>query len=83
MYYQYLLTGDGACATHYWQLAYESARASSENSSVDNRVFESFNMMNGNNVWEDSFGLFIYSNASIVRGLRDAANLADLVGSNT
>src|SRR5207247_1292826 len=42
--------------------------------------YSAFGLMNGNNVWEDSFGLFIYSNASIVRGLRDAANIADYVG---
>jgi len=31
--------------------------------------------MYSNNVWEDSYQPFIYSNANIVRGLRDAANI--------
>ena len=37
-------------------------------------------LMYSNNVWEDSYDTFIFSNASIVRGLRDAATLANLVG---
>jgi GH15 family glucan-1,4-alpha-glucosidase len=37
-------------------------------------------MMYSNNVWEDSYDTFIMSNANIVRGLRDAANIATTLG---
>lgn len=82
-YYHYLTTKDGAFLTNYWNLVRESAYASYYTSTNDSRAhFDfTFNLMNGNNVWEDSFGLFIYSNASVVRGLRDAANFADLMSS--
>ncbi len=83
IYYHYLTTKDATFLTNYWSLARESAYASYYTSCVDGRAYYDFtyNLMNGNNVWEDSFGLFIYSNASIVRGLRDAANLADVMNS--
>ncbi len=82
VYYHYLVTGDNAFLNSYWNLVYTSARASSETSSIDGRLnFNStFNLMDGNNVWEDSFALFIYSNGSVVRGLRDAALIAESVG---
>ena len=37
-------------------------------------------MMYSNNVWEDSYDTFIMSNANIVRGLRDAASIATILG---
>ncbi len=37
-------------------------------------------MMYSNNVWEDSYDTFIMSNANIVRGLRDAAGIATILG---
>jgi GH15 family glucan-1,4-alpha-glucosidase len=39
-------------------------------------------LMYSNNVWEDSYDTFIMSNANIVRGLRDAASLASLLGNS-
>jgi GH15 family glucan-1,4-alpha-glucosidase len=80
LYYHYLTTGDAGFLTNFYALAYQCASASSEGSCSNGQVFSAFGLMNGNNVWEDSFGLFIYSNSSIVRGLRDAANIADIVG---
>ncbi len=80
LYYHYLTTGDAGFLTNFYTLAYQCASASSEGSCSNSQVFSAFGLMNGNNVWEDSFGLFIYSNSSIVRGLRDAANIADIVG---
>ncbi len=83
MYYHYLSTGDGSFLSNYWNLAFTSINASSENSCSNSIVFYdgTNNLMNGNNVWEDTNGEHIYSNASIVRGLRDAANIANFVGS--
>ncbi len=37
-------------------------------------------LMYSNNVWEDSYDTFIMSNANIVRGLRDAAKIANVLG---
>ena len=36
--------------------------------------------MYSNNIWEDSYDTFIFSNANIVRGLRDASTIAGLIG---
>ena len=85
LYYHFLATGDGTFLTNFWNLAFQCANASSENSCSNTDVYidPTFNLMNGNNVWEDSFGLFLYSNSSVVRGLNDAANIAQYVGSNS
>lgn len=82
MWYHFLMTGDGAFLTNNWNLAYTSARASSEDSTVDSRLyFHDINRrMHSNNIWEDQWGEFLYSNASVVRGLRDAAAIASYVG---
>jgi hypothetical protein len=80
IWFHYQMTGDTSFLNSYWDLAYTSARASSEPSSVNSEVKSIYGLMNGNNVWEDSWGPFLYSNASIIRGLRDAANIADIVG---
>ena len=37
-------------------------------------------LMYSNNIWEDQYDTFIMSNASIVRGLRDAASIATTLG---
>jgi GH15 family glucan-1,4-alpha-glucosidase len=37
-------------------------------------------LMYSNNIWEDQYDTFIYSNANIVRGLRDAAAIASVLG---
>ncbi|MCB9866669.1 MAG: hypothetical protein H6816_08565 [Phycisphaerales bacterium] len=56
----------------------------SEDSSIDTRLYynDSTNLMHSNNLWEDSFDEFIYSNASVVRGLEDAARIADVLDQN-
>ncbi len=85
LYYHYLTTGDAGFLNANWNLAYTSARASSENSTIDTRLFYDAptHRMSANNVWEDQFGEWLYSNASVVRGLRDAAAIATAVGSNS
>ena len=79
----YQMTGDTGFLNSYWNLAYTSIRAASEPSSINPDVKSVYGLMNGNNVWEDSWGPFVYSNASIWRGLQDAANIADLTGNNS
>lgn len=85
MYYHYLVTGDGAFLSNNWNLAYTSARASSEDSAADVRLyFHDINRrVHSMNIWEDQWGEFLYSNASVVRGLHDAAAIATFVGSNS
>ncbi|MGO9610234.1 MAG: glycosyl hydrolase family 65 protein [Verrucomicrobiia bacterium] len=82
LYYHYLTTGDAGFVTNYYQLALQSAYASYYDSTNDSNAKYDFstNLMHGENVWEDSSDEFLYSNASIVRGLRDAANLAAMMG---
>jgi GH15 family glucan-1,4-alpha-glucosidase len=85
LYYHYLVTGDAGFATNFFQLAQQSAFACYYSSTNDPNAYYDFaaNLMHGENVWEDSDDDFLYSNASIVRGLRDAANLAAIVGDST
>jgi len=85
LYYHYLATGDSTFVTNYWQLARQTAYACYWGSTNDPNAYYDFtyNLMHGESVWEDSSDLFLYSNSSIVRGLRDAANLADMMGSSS
>ncbi len=82
VFYQYLVTGDTGLLASNWQMVYEAARASSEDSSIDARLYynDPVLLMHSNNIWEDAFDTFIYSNASVVRGLRDASTIATIVG---
>ena len=85
MFYYYLMTGDATYMTNNSGLAFSTASAvgfaPTGGSPYDsNLYYDSANaLIHGNNVWEDSNDDFIYSNAAIVRGLRDAANVADVV----
>lgn len=66
----------------YKLMVHDAGYAMSSDSANDNRAYydDTFLLMHGNNIWEDSFDLFIYTNANVVRGLRDAASLAILYG---
>ncbi|HRF58318.1 MAG TPA: hypothetical protein PLH94_00225 [Fimbriimonadaceae bacterium] len=77
-------TGDLAWLQANYGIVYEAARASSEDSSIDSRLYyaDPFKLMYSMNVWEDRFDTFIYSNANIERGLRDAASVATRLGFN-
>lgn len=61
------------------QMIRDSARAMSEDSVLDSRLYldDNFNLMHSMNVWEDSFALHLYSNANVVRGLWDARKLVE------
>lgn len=82
VYFHYLMTGDAAFLTANWPMVREAALASSSDSTIDTRLYydESVQLMHTNNVWEDAWGHFIYSNASVERGLRDAAAIAGTLG---
>jgi GH15 family glucan-1,4-alpha-glucosidase len=81
-YYHYLTTGDLAFLNANYQMFCEAARAMSEDSSIDGRLYfdDPNNLMHGNNVWEDSWDDFLYSNAAVWRGLMDAAQIATITG---
>lgn len=85
IYYQYKVTGDaGLLAAHY--AAVKDAAFTSSSSPGDPGLLPQLNynaterLMWSNNVWEDQYGFFIYSNASVVRGLRDAEEIATILG---
>jgi GH15 family glucan-1,4-alpha-glucosidase len=76
VYYQYLMTGDAAMLNTYVEQVRDSVLSCSQTSTVDPvRLNVSFGLMYSNNVWEDSYDTFVYSNANVVRGLRDAASI--------
>lgn len=81
-YYHYLCTGDTGFLAANWSLVWEAATYSSQDSTIDGRLrFEdAFNLMYSNNVWEDQWDAFLYSNAAVERGLRDAAAIAAVLG---
>ncbi len=86
MYYHYLATGDGAFLSNNWDMAYTTARASSGDTTNDYLLLHydsDTHLMWSWNVWEDKTSEHLYSNATVVRGLRDAANIADYVGSSS
>jgi hypothetical protein len=83
VWYGYETTGDVANSlTPYWQMVRDSAIASSSDSALDSRLFydETFNLVSSMNIWEDQFAPHIYSNASVYRGLIDAAKIAERLG---
>lgn len=75
-------TGDTAFLNTNYIMIRDSAKASSEDSAVDSRLYydDTYNLMNTMNLWEDQFGLLVFSNASCVRALLDAASLANRLG---
>lgn len=83
-YYHYNVTGDVQFLADHYVTVYEAARASSEDSTVDSRLYynDTYQLMYSNNLWEDAWGEFLYSNASVERGLRDAAAIADVMDQN-
>lgn len=82
--YHYLVTGDAAFLTQNYAIVNDAARASSQDSTIDSRLYydDPNKLMYSMNVWEDSFDDFIYSNASVYRGLTDAADIAEVLGHN-
>jgi hypothetical protein len=79
--YIYEVTGDVQFLAEHYDEVYEAAIASSQDSTVDNRLRyeESVDLVYSMNLWEDSFDVFNYSNASVIRGLEDAAEIAHIL----
>ncbi len=75
------MTADDSFLASYVEQVRDSVLACSQTSTVDpSRLFVSFGLMHSNNVWEDSYDTFVYSNANVVRGLRDAASIFAALG---
>ncbi len=82
--FQYRMTNDASLLTRYLEQTRDSVQACTRSSS-DSRLFlagagdacsnDSPNLMHSNNVWEDSYSTFIYSNANIIRALQDSASI--------
>ena len=85
VYYHYLVTGDAAFLASHYATVRDAAFTMSSNPGDNSLLpFLNYNATEGlmwsNNVWEDSYNFFIYSNANVVRGLRDAAAIATIQG---
>ena len=79
--FQHDMTADPALLSGYVEQVRDSVQTMTRDSSDSRLRFEeAFNLVYSNNVWEDSYDTFIYSNANIVRGLNDAASLFDRMG---
>ena len=74
--FQYDVTGDSSILNTYVEQVRDSVQSMTRDSSDARlRYEESVNLSYSNNVWEDSYDTFTYSNANIVRGLHDAASI--------
>ncbi|MDX2017159.1 MAG: glycoside hydrolase family 15 protein [Planctomycetota bacterium] len=80
MWYYDMTADYGYLFTNYASIW--DAVAAMTRDSIDNRLRyeESVNLVYTNNLWEDQYDVFIYSNANIVRGLRDSARAANILG---
>lgn len=79
--YQYDMTADQGMLASYVEQVRDGVLIMTRDS-VDSRLRfeEAVNLCYSNNVWEDSYDTFIYSNAAIVRGLSDAAGIFRVLG---
>ncbi|HYN89130.1 MAG TPA: glycoside hydrolase family 66 protein [Ardenticatenaceae bacterium] len=80
----YQRTGDSTFLNTYDDLVREAADVSStENPHQCFNYDSSLKLIYAQNAWEDKWGYFLYSNANIVAGLRDAAAYMNAVGDTT
>ncbi len=79
--YIYDVVGHVQFLADHYDGVYEAAIASSQDSTFDSRLRyeEAVDLVYSMNLWEDSFDVFNYSNASVIRGLEDAAAIADVL----
>ena len=92
VWYQYRMTNDVGVLTRYVEQVRDAVQSCTRTSG-DSRLFltgggnacdnDSPGLMHSNNVWEDSYATFIYSNANIVRGLKDAGYVFGALGLNS
>ncbi|MBK8913379.1 MAG: hypothetical protein IPM64_02055 [Phycisphaerales bacterium] len=73
VWHHFLCTGDASILTDNVEQLRDAVEAMTRDSADPRlRWEEAFNLVYSNNVWEDSYDTFIYSNANVWRGLEDA-----------
>lgn len=85
VWYHYNVTGDSAFLNAHYATVREAALTMSSSPSDPGLLpFLNYNatrrLMWSNNIWEDQYNFFAYSNAAVVRGLDDARAIATAVG---
>lgn len=81
--YQHQMTNDPALLSANVEQVRDSVQSMTRDSADSRlRYEESVNLVYSNNVWEDSYDTFVYSNASVARGLADAAAIFSSLGLN-
>jgi len=84
VYQHYLQTNDRTFLDAYWQMVQNAAAAVMPGASATGYGWDSSShLFFSNNIWEDTYGEFLYTNANIVAGLRAAANIATIEGNST
>lgn len=77
----YDMTGDTTFRSTYYPMVKEAALVSSQDNPHAGLDYnDSMHLMFSYNLWEDMWGMFLYSNASVVAGLDAAATLAGQEG---
>ncbi len=84
IYQHYLQTNNRAFLDSYWGMTQNAAAAVMPGASDTGYGWDSgSHLWFSNNIWEDTYGEFLYTNASIVAGLRAAASIATIEGNAT
>lgn len=84
VYQHYLATGDTTFLNTYWTMTQNAAAAVMPGASDIGYGWDNDSKLwFANNIWEDTYGEFLFTNASIVAGLRAAANVATIQGNST
>lgn len=84
VYQHYLQTGDRTFLDSNWTMVQNAAAAVMPGTSDTGYGWDaSSHLWFSNNIWEDTYGEFLYTNATIVAGLRAAANIATIEGNTT
>lgn len=81
LYYHYKMNADTGLLASFADQVRDAVIVSSQTSVNDpSRLKVAFGLIYSNNVWEDSYDTFIYSNANVHRGYVDAANIFNTLG---
>jgi alpha-glucosidase (family GH31 glycosyl hydrolase) len=84
VYQHYLQTNDRTFLDNNWTMVQNAAAAVMPGASSTGYGWDSSShLFFSNNIWEDTYGEFLYTNATIVAGLRAAANIATIEGNST
>ncbi|CAG0997170.1 hypothetical protein PHYC_02638 [Phycisphaerales bacterium] len=79
--YIYDMTADTAFLSQNYNAVRDSVYSMTRDSNDSRLRFEeAFNLVYSNNVWEDSYDTFVYSNASVWQGLESARSIAATLG---